>query len=184
MNGMTIPSVSLSDWGDIAQIVIATTAILAFVGAAIELHLIRANARQTLAYSYAERIKKIDMIQSTYRWRQYWRAHPDYADFKTLEVDERAEWLTTVNLIEEIGALYDRKLVDRDVTAETLGVHLEKMWEDCADAFVMGIRQAQSNEWLYDYWEQMQRDTVNRRLAAKRKLTRRRQVRRKFFLGR
>ena len=178
---MAIPSVSLSGWGDIAQIVIAVTAIFAFIGAAIELHLMRANARRTLAYSYAERLKQSEQIRCALEWRQYWREHSDYADFKALEIGKSAEWLAIVNLIEEIGALYDRKLVDRDVTAETLGVHFENLWTDCADVFVIGVRQAHSNDWLYDYWEQMQRDTVDRRRAAKRRLSRRRAWRKVFL---
>lgn len=85
------------------------------------------------------------------------------------------------NLIEEVGALYDRKLIDRDVIAETLGVHVERLWEACIN-YVTGVRAAKNNPWLFDYWEQMQRHTPTRRAKAKRKITRRRR-RHELFRG-
>lgn len=170
-----VATLSLNGAGDIAQIVIAITGVVAFFGAALQIHLTRLNARRARVYTYAERLKQAETLEAAAKWREYWKTH-SFSDWAELPISERAEWLSLVNLIEEMAALYDRKLVDREVLAETLGVHIEGLWTDCV-AYVAGARAHHSNPWLFDYWEQMQAHTPTRRAKAKRRLTRRRRLR-------
>jgi hypothetical protein len=170
-----VATISLAGLGNIAQIVIAATGVFAFFGVAYQIHVTRLNERRTRVYAYAERFKQLEAIEAAFKWRAFWKDH-SYAEWTALEDSETAQWLTLANLVEEVGALYDRKLIDRDVVAETLGVHFEGLWRDCLK-YVMGVREAKNNPWLFDYWEQMQAHTPRRRAKAKRKITRRRRLR-------
>jgi hypothetical protein len=175
-----IAALSLSAWGNIAQIVFAITGFLALIGAGYQIHLTRAIARRARAYTYVDRFGRAAMLHRARKWVDYWGQH-SYAEFKELPSAESSQWMALTNLLEEVGALYDRKLVDRNVIAETVGLHAEWLWEKCMP-YVVGARQSDNNPWLFDYWEHMQRNTVTRRAIAKRRLTRRRMLR-KLFRG-
>jgi hypothetical protein len=76
------------------------------------------------------------------------------------------------NLIEEVSGLYNRKRIDREVVALSLGVLIEQTWTESQE-FVKGCH-AHRSKWAYCEWQEMQLDTVQRRRNAHAKIQRRR----------
>jgi hypothetical protein len=83
--------------------------------------------------------------------------------------------LILANLFAEIAALYARRLLDRDVAAEVLGIYLERTWEG-SHGFIRELREEKDSTLFCD-WEDMQRDTPRRRLRANRRIARQRKWR-------
>jgi hypothetical protein len=171
---------TLHQWADIAQYAIAIAAYLALLGALTQILLSRADARRTRAYEYSDRFNKPSMRRRAARYREYFEDKPhSYKDFKKEKRVKRNELMLLPNVIEEVAALYHRKLIDRDVAAETLGPYVENLWE-ASLPFVSALRAERPG--TFCDWEEMQRDTPGRRLKANEKIARRR-LRRKL-LGR
>jgi hypothetical protein len=120
-------TLSLDGWGDIAQFVIAIAALLALLGAVAQVKAVRSTARRARAYEYSDRFNRPETILMSARYTEFWE-HNSYEDFAALPREDRSEWLVLPNLIEEAAAMYNRNLVDRDVTAEVLGPLAEAMW--------------------------------------------------------
>jgi len=158
---------TLVQWSYVAQVVIAVSAALALVGAAAQLLNSRANARRVRAYEYADRFNNPEWTTRASRYRDYWGKH-DYQHFKKLKRVQANELLILPNVIEEIAALYHRKLIDRDVAAEVLGLYVEELWTTSLP-FVSALR-AEHGPDLFSDWEHMQRDTPVRKLKAKKKM--------------
>jgi hypothetical protein len=168
-----VVGLTLDGWADIAQIVIAVSAALAVFVAVIELWRSRANARRVRAYEYSDRFNQPDMRRRAGEYREYFGdAKSTYDDYMLLKRTERNELMLLPNLIEEVAALYVRKLIDRYVAAETLGPYIEELWE-VTKAFAMRVRADQVPECFID-WESMVEDTPGRRAKANAKMARRR----------
>jgi hypothetical protein len=164
---------TLDQWGDIAQIAIAISAALALIVAAIELWRSRANARRVRAYEYSDRFNQPEMRRRAGEYREYFEDQKrTYDDFVALKRTERNELTLLPNLIEEVAALYVRKLIDRYVAAETLGPYVEELWE-VSKVFAMRVRADQGPACFVD-WESMVEDTPGRRAKANAKMARRR----------
>jgi hypothetical protein len=164
-------ALALHDWGEIGELVLAGTAIVALVFAWLELRSSRVAARRERVYAYQEQVNQRAFREESVSYREYWEAHT-FEDYKKLTRLQRNEMLMIPNLMEEIAALYNRKLLDRDVAAETLGIYVERLWT-ASMSFVHGLR-ANNGPPLYGEWEEMQRDTPGRKLRVDRKLARRR----------
>jgi hypothetical protein len=167
-----VAALSLDGWGSIAQLVIAVSGLVALVGAGAQLRLSRANALRSRVYEYADRFNTQEMLQRSTRYKAYWEKH-SYTDFKSLDDAQQLDWLMLPNLIEEIAFLYNRKLLDRDVAAELLGVYVERLWE-ASQPLIGDIRQAEGRPTIFREWGQMQEDTPGRRRRAIRRDERRR----------
>jgi hypothetical protein len=165
--------------GNIAQIVIAAAAAVALVGALAQVLTARSATRTGRVYEYQDRINTVEKLAEWQDWSNYWKRH-DYAAFKFQPREKQLEWYALANLMEEIAMLYDRKLLDREVASEVLGLYAELLW-DVSQPFIEGVRTERNDRWVYDYWEQMQRRTKVERKRIKRRLVRRR-ARREILL--
>jgi hypothetical protein len=167
---------ALGQWGDIAQFVIAITAGLALVVAGVELWRSRTNARRVRAYQYSDRLNQLEMRRMAGEYRKFFEDEKHtFEDFMALDRVRRNELLMLPNLIEEIAALYHRKLIDRNVAAEVVGVYVEQLWT-ASKAFIIELRSAYGSS-AFDEWERMAQDTAGRKLKVDRKITRRRAIR-------
>jgi hypothetical protein len=162
---------ALDQWSDIAQCVIAIAAVLALGGAIVQIRSASRNARRVRAYEYADRFNRPEMRRRAGEWREYLEAHT-YDDFKKLSWVERNELLLLANVIEEIAAMYHRRVVDRDVAAEAVGVYVEALWE-VSQTFIVAAR-ADKGPKIFCDWEAMVADTPARKLKADKKIARRR----------
>lgn len=164
---------ALHQWADIAQFVIALAAALALLVAAVELSRSRANSRRVRAYQYSDRFNQLDMRRMAAEYRKYFEDEKHtYDDFMALDRVRRNELLMLPNLIEEVAALYHRKLIDRDVSAEVLGVYVEELWTGSRE-FVMAARIKRRRD-VFEEWERMVEDTPVRKANVDRRMARRR----------
>lgn len=176
-----ISALSLDAWGNISQLVLAITGILALVGAFIQLKSTRSQSRQARVYTYSDRFNQLEIIRLCARYTDFWETN-SYAEFRALPRPARAEWLVLPNFLEEVGALYNRKLLDRDVAADVLGMYVEDLWT-VSLPLVTGERINRNDPAIFSEWEEMQRDTPSRQVATNRRNQRRR-ARRKLLRGR
>jgi hypothetical protein len=175
---MMTSAVSLDGWADIAQFVVAIGGVPAIVGVFAQLRLSRASTRRGRVYEYTDRINTPKMLRASARYREYWR-HNGFAEFSSLDLAEQLECLMLPNLIEEVAALYNRNLLDRDLAAQLLGVYVEVMWK-ASVPLVSEVRGKENRSTIYSEWEEMQNDTPGRTAKANRK-TERRRARRELF---
>ncbi len=79
------------------------------------------------------------------------------------------------NIIEEVAFLYNRRLLDRGVASEILGVDVESLWI-VGQPLIKGERGFRERPSIYCEWEEMQEDTPRQRLKetriGRRRLTR------------
>jgi len=147
---------SLDGWGDIAQFVIAISAVVALFGAAAQLRQSRTSARRSRVYEYADRFNTRVMLRRATDYRAYWDEH-DFADFRALSDREQLDRLLLPNLIEEIAYLYNRKLLDRRVAVDLLRVYVERMWE-ASRPLIDDVRKQEESPVFYSEWERMYED--------------------------
>lgn len=169
---MVVSTLSLNGWGDIAQFVIAITAVAALFGAFAQLRLNRASGRRGRVYEYADRFNDPDLLRASARYREYWKANT-FADFSSLDLADQLEYLMLPNLIEEVATLYNRNVLDRNLAAQLLGVYVEVLWE-ASSPLVGEVRLEEDRATIYSEWEAMQNDTPSRRAKANDETERRR----------
>jgi len=172
-----ISTLSLHGWADIAQFVIAIAGALALIGAPAQVRHSRTNARRTRVYEYADRVNEAAILPASADFTTYWATH-SYEDYKSLDLVQQLEGRMLPNLIEEIAFLYNRRLLDRNVAAEILGIYVERLWT-VGLPLTLGLRQDRRPD-VYAEWEEMKRDTPRRQRRGVRRAERRR-ARRKFF---
>jgi hypothetical protein len=63
-------------------------------------------------------------------------------------------------------------LIDRDITAQVLGLMVERTWKR-SHPLIKGAR-AERDDWVYAEWEMMQDDTFKRRMDQRHKSLRKR----------
>lgn len=165
-------ALALHQWADLAQTVIGASAALAVVVAVVQIRAARSTARRERVYAYQDQFNELEFRRRSVQYREYWETH-SYQDYKDgLTRLERNEMLMIPNLMEEVAALYNRKLLDRDVAAETLGVYVEGLWSSSRH-YIMGLR-SQHGPKLFCEWDEMQQNTPARKLKVDRRLARRR----------
>jgi hypothetical protein len=165
-------TLTLNGAGDIAQFAIGGAAILALVGAWFQLRQNRASASRARVYDYADRFNTAELLRRTGFYREYW-AESTYEDFLSLDLPIQLEGLLLPNLLEEVAYLYNRKLLDRDVAAELLGIYVERLWE-ASQPLIAEARRRENIPTAYREWEYMQQDTPGRNRRAIRRDERRR----------
>jgi hypothetical protein len=175
-----MPGLALHQWGDIAQLAIAGTAFLALGVAARQLRHSRANERRGRAYDYADCFNRPEILRATAEYKLYWQSHT-FAQFLEEDPVRRVELNIVPNLMEEVASLYNRKLIDRTIAAQLVGVYTVKLWEVSAP-HVSDRRTHNNDPHLYAEWEEMQRDTPTRQAKADRRADRRR-ARKQLFHG-
>jgi len=175
-----VSALSLDGWGNIAQFVIAIAAAMALGFAAVEVRISRANTRRARVYDYADRFNQPEILRAGAHYRDYWESH-SYADFDALGHAERLELLMLPNLIEEVAFLYNRRLLDRNVAAELLGIYVERLWR-ASIPLVSDLRREEGRQTIFSEWEEMQHDTPGRKMKAIRRAERHR-ARRKLLRG-
>jgi len=154
---------SLSGWGDIAQLVLALSGIAALVGAYAQIRTTQAGAHRARVYDYADLLNAREMLRATAKHTQQW---PKWtaADFQALPDDEQLEWMRIPNIAEEIACLYNRDALDLDLAAELLGVWVERLWKASED-LVKELRGVEQRPRIFLDWERMQAATWKRRGA-------------------
>ncbi len=168
-------ALTLTQWSDIAQSVIAGAAIAALFGTIALVSITHRNARRARTYEYADRFNTAEMRKRAGEWREYLEAN-SYEDFKGRKWVERNDILLLANVIEEVAAMYNRGRLDRNVAAEAVGVYIEGLWE-ASKPFVIAARADKRADLFWD-WEAMAADTPGRKLKVDSKVQRRRAWRR------
>jgi hypothetical protein len=166
-------ALTLHAWSDVAQLVIAGAAILALVGATVQILLTRSLARRSLSYSYADRFNEPSMAIRIAKYQRYWDTHTYdqwYASAAVHDVTAQAI-LIVPNLIEEVATAYNRKLLDRNVAAMYLGSGIAVLWHSSAP-LVTEARAATGDEWLYYEWQTMMADTQERLMREQHRIER------------
>jgi hypothetical protein len=172
-------ALTLGGLGNIAQAAIAVTGVLALFGAAWQVAISRMSAKRARVYEYADRFNRPEIIRASAHFTEYWKDH-SYEEYKQQELATQMEWRMLPNIIEEVAFLYNRKLLDRDVAAELLGIYVERLWA-VGQPLIEGLRRERRPE-AYSEWEEMQEGTPRRQLKGIRKAERRR-ARRKLLRG-
>lgn len=164
-------SASYQGLANFSQAILAGVAVLALLGAAIQIRVTRGIAKRQLAYEYLKRFNSLQTLDLREELRIFWK-DGTWKKFKELGPSERGRLLVIPNLIEELGALYNRRRLDRDVTALGLGLYIEVVWSEC-QGLILGCR-GEKGEWIYSEWDEMRADTQARRERAHRKILKRR----------
>lgn len=154
---------SLSGWADIAQYVLAITAVVAIFGAAAQLRITHHQARRERVFAYADALNQLDLLRATVEHQDKWSKWT-VDDLKKLTGLEQAEQMRLPNLVEEIAYLYNRRVLDRGVAAELLGVYVEGLWI-ASERLVAELRISEKRPRVFVDWEAMQADTWKRRGA-------------------
>jgi hypothetical protein len=154
---------SLSGCADIAQVALAITAVAALVGAAAQLRISQNKASRERVYAYADALNTLDILRATVEHKENW-AKWTIEDLANLPEREQVEQMRLPNLVEEIAHLYNRKVLDRDVAAELLGVYVEALWI-ASERLVKELRISEQRPRVFIDWEKMQADTWKRRGA-------------------
>lgn len=144
-----------------AQIATAAIALAALGGAFAQLGVSRRAHRRTVAYGYFERwshgdavkyhAKMVDVLvnvpaeETQRRWEEF--PHKPY--------EERLEAMLFMNFYEELGGLYNSRLVDRKVIRKYLGHAVVQYWERTS-WYVDRARAA--NPRAFDQWKEMYDD--------------------------
>lgn len=154
-------ALSLAGWADIAQYVIAISAVVALAGAAAQLRISHHQARRERVFAYADLLNTLDNLRATAehqeRWSQ-WTA----TELNALTEGEQAEQMRLPNMVEEIACLYNRRVLDRDLAAELLGIYVEKLWK-ASERLIRELRDAEQRPRIFVEWEAMQAETWKRR---------------------
>lgn len=88
-----LAALSLNGWADIAQYVLAISAVVALVGAAAQLRISHHQARRERVYAYADALNQLDLLLATEKHRENW-AKWSVGEFKQLTSHQEAEQLT------------------------------------------------------------------------------------------
>jgi hypothetical protein len=153
---------SSPDWGGKLAGVAAGIAVLY---AGYQVRLTRSIAKQTLSYQYFERFSKYSLEDSYVRAKTFVFPPPgDKAEeqrrwdrFKHWEKSDpskASDLIFILNFFEELGGVYKRGVVDRQVIREYLGKFAFAFWKQL-DWFVPRIREDRSAPTLYEDWEAM-----------------------------
>jgi hypothetical protein len=144
-----------------AQIVTACIAFVALIGAVLQLMNARRADRRNAAYRYFERWTDKDAIPYVVKMvEELIKVPPQevqqrYKAFWEKSQKERLEITLFLNFWEELGGLYNSRLVDRKVVRRYLSPMVVVYWQR-ADWFVQ--RNRETNPWFMDQWEQMYHD--------------------------
>jgi hypothetical protein len=154
---------SMGGWADIAQYVIAISAVVALGGAAAQLRISHHQARRERVFAYADLLNTLDNLRATADHQTSW-SQWTAADINALTGREQAEQMRLPNMVEEIACLYSRNVLDRDLAAELLGVYVEKL-RKASERLIGELRDAEQRPRIFIEWEAMQKDTWKRRGA-------------------
>jgi len=150
----------LADWGEIAQIALAITAVLAFVGAIVQIRLARSASRQVLTYNYTDRFANPELLpyhQKTIDLFNLGGADADqrYEAFLGWRNEDQLAALLVPNLFEELAGMYNQGLLHKGITKDFFGQTAVDLW-NIASWFIE--RSQQSNERYYVQWQRMLED--------------------------
>jgi hypothetical protein len=153
---------SSSDWGGKLAGIAAAVAVLY---AGYQVRLTRAIAKQTLAYQYFERFSGYSLEDPYAVAKAFSFDRPDTETAAERRWEEFQRWegqdptkvrdiLFIFNFFEELGGIYRRGAVDRQVINEYLGKFAQQFW-DQLDWFVSRIRDHREQPTLFEDWGEM-----------------------------
>jgi hypothetical protein len=134
------------NWGTlVGSFAEAATAIIALVAASIAFTGIkqnRAQARQALAHRYLERFNGPVEIASRTMLHDFYSVRPkqqcrQIAKWKRMSYREKLDTVQGLNFWEELGGMYNRGLIDREIVTDYFG------------AAALGL--SESSRWFVDY---------------------------------
>jgi hypothetical protein len=142
-----------------AEIATACIALIALVGAFIQLSSTRRATRRTTAFAYFERYSDPAALPYvTEMLRLLAKSTPSQDDsarwqaWKKKRAKAKLRSLVFVNFWEELGGLYNRRLVDRSVIRQYFGPLIVALWEE-GDWFVTRCRS--EDDHAFRDWEKM-----------------------------
>jgi hypothetical protein len=158
--GSGAASAHASDPPNWAEIATACIAFLALVGAFIQLWSARAATRRRTAFSYFERWSDPGSLPYIAEMARLFKREPDQNDEARLSGweekphEERLKSLLFVNFWEELGGLYNRRLVDREVVRQYLGAAVVLYWEK-GQWFIDTCSKRTDSAHLFEEWRKM-----------------------------
>jgi hypothetical protein len=152
---------SLGGWAAVAQYVFTLTTIGALGTAAWQLRQNAANAARDRTHVYVDRVTSRESLDEWHDLKAYWR-FSGYTDFRRLPGRQQVEMLRLPNLLDEVGSVYNKGGLDRDLASELLGVYVEVLWES-GKQFILDMRSIDQRNKVFDEWGRMQADTQARR---------------------
>jgi hypothetical protein len=157
------PSISAAGSPNWAEIATACIAFLALVGAVAQLLAARRSTHRRNAFGYFERYSNPTALPYIAQMIQLLsRSTPDEDDdtrwhaWKDRELPERLSSLVFVNFWEELGGLYNRRLVDRNVVRTYFGPTLVEFWNE-GEWFIK--RYQEEDRRVFEEWERMAANT-------------------------
>jgi len=150
-----------SDPPNWAEIATACIAFLALVGAFIQLWSARVATRRRTAFGYFERWSDPGSVPYIAEMARLLTSEPGQDDdarlhgWKERTHEERLKSLLFINFWEELGGLYNRRLVDRDVIRRYLGKAIVTYWSN-GQWFIK--RGQQENAHMFEEWRKMSKD--------------------------
>lgn len=123
-----------ANWAEIATAVIA---LLALIGAFIQLWSARVATRRRTAFGYFERWSDPGAVKYIAEMASLLVTNKDglsdqkrFSEWFAGDHEAKLTSLLFVNFWEELGGLYNRKLVDREVIRQYLGAPIVAYWDD------------------------------------------------------
>ncbi len=147
----------LTDWAAIAQIVLAVTALLALVGAAIQIKVARSASREALTYNYTQRFATPELLPFHERTDKLFRldgvsAKKSYKRFQRWDYEDKLAALLVPNLFEELAGMYNQGLLHKGITKDFFGATALDVWKR---GYWFIDLSRKSNPKYYEQWQLM-----------------------------
>ena len=144
---------------DVAQLVTAATAVVALGYAGFQIRVTRNLARQTLVYNYMDRLNSAEMIPLITATRDFFDV-PDedrtqkFKEFWDLPRCDRQMLLLPLNTFEELGGMYNKKMLDSDAVKRLLRSTSISYWREF-EWVITKVRNDRNAPRAWVEWEQM-----------------------------
>lgn len=149
---------SLANWADIAQIVLALAALGALIGAIVQIHAAKTASRVAITYNCTERFSETTRKHLTDAYDLFVlggeTAEDRFKDFLEWEPPRQLDALLVPNLIEEIAGMYNHDLLHKLIAKDFFGVLASDMWQ-LGSWFINLYRDHTEDVNFYRQWELM-----------------------------
>jgi hypothetical protein len=149
---------NLASWADIAQILLAITALGALFGAIAQIHAAKTASRVAITYNYTERFSETTRQHLTEAYDLFVlggeTAEDRFKDFLSWDPPRQLDALLVPNLIEEIAGVYNHNLLHKPIAKDFFGMLSSDMWQ-LGFWFIDLYRRHTEDANFYRQWELM-----------------------------
>ncbi len=145
----------------VAQIVLAASALVAVMVATAQVLSARSATKQTLTYNYMERFNSPELLPFHQKTADLFRSRTPadegerYADFLKWDQKDKLAVLVVPNFFEEVAGMYNHGLLDRNVAKVYFGELGQDLW---ASGSWLIERWRKTDAGYFEEWEKMLRD--------------------------